>query len=105
MRTKSPMRISLSSFRSSQRMTMFYCDFCRAAQGWPRSAGWPHMGISEGPCEMCGQHHVCHDVPSDRLVGRAGGKKRLTLKDCAECGHRRYADKDDYLCVFCRGDV
>ena len=41
---------------------MFYCEKCRAANGWPDS-----YGISKGPCEMCGRVVYCYDVPSSQL--------------------------------------
>lgn len=83
---------------------MFYCDFCRAAYKWPRSAGWPYMGVSRGKCEMCDTVEYCHDVPSQHLPD-AQYIYESVMKECTECGVRRVHKKDDYVCVFCRGEV
>lgn len=41
---------------------MFYCEPCRVKNGWPD----PIMK-SIGPCELCGKHALCHDMPSSQL--------------------------------------
>ncbi len=41
---------------------MFYCDKCRVKNEWP--AGFL---MSRGPCEVCGKHATCNDVPSSWL--------------------------------------
>lgn len=45
---------------------MFYCEPCRVKNSWPESLGGP-FGMSRGPCEICKQVAVCHDVPSKAL--------------------------------------
>lgn len=41
---------------------MFYCKKCEVANEWPE--GWLK---SYGPCEICGVHDYCNDVPSKYL--------------------------------------
>lgn len=81
---------------------MFYCEYCRVTHDWPRSIGWPFMGVSRGNCELCGEGSYCHDVPSASLpeVICPPGQ----YKFCPECGARRFHGLTDYLCIFCRGD-
>ena len=43
---------------------MFFCEKCRVKNDWPTSMGYPFMGISYGPCEVCKKVGECHDVPS-----------------------------------------
>ena len=43
---------------------MFYCKNCGKDRGWPIDHLVPK---SRGPCELCGQHAVCCDVPSKHL--------------------------------------
>lgn len=42
---------------------MFYCEPCRVREGWPLTLGVK----SDGPCEVCGNVAVCHDVQSALL--------------------------------------
>lgn len=83
---------------------MFYCDWCRAAREWPKAIGWPGMGTSQGKCELCSNVDICHDVPST-VLSRYKNQRQLKIHDCGECGKQRYGWKNDYICVFCRGDV
>ncbi len=83
---------------------MFYCDYCRAAWEWPRSLGWPVMGVSWGRCELCDNQDHCHDVPL-AVLSRYKNKRMLKVKDCGECQQRRPHWVADYICVFCRGDI
>lgn len=46
---------------------MFFCEECRVKNGWPTSLGYPFMGVSYGPCEVCKKVGECHDVPSSAL--------------------------------------
>jgi hypothetical protein len=41
---------------------MFFCEECRVERGWPES-----FSQSQGPCELCKKHAVCHNVPSRAL--------------------------------------
>lgn len=43
---------------------MFYCDDCRKANGWVKSAV-----KSLGTCEACGMVETNHDRPSGTLKG------------------------------------
>jgi hypothetical protein len=41
---------------------MFFCEPCRDKNEWPAS-----IMKSTGTCEMCGEHAICHDIPSSAL--------------------------------------
>jgi len=41
---------------------MFYCEKCAKKYNWP-----DYGSQSIGPCEICGKHAVCFDVPSKYL--------------------------------------
>ena len=47
---------------------MFFCESCRVKNKWPKNLGWPHMGLSQGSCEICKAWGVNHDVPSSALT-------------------------------------
>lgn len=79
---------------------MFYCEFCRVQLELNPSAGWPHMGVSRGRCELCGVGHYCHDR---KLPAAEGTKEPYRMMKCAECNERHYGEENDYLCTFCRG--
>jgi hypothetical protein len=52
---------------------MFYCEECRERQDWPEG-----FSKSHGPCELCGQSRVCHDVPSSALYRPKGPPETKT---------------------------
>lgn len=83
---------------------MFYCDYCRVAWEYPKSLGWPSMGVSQGQCELCLEVRACHDVHHSQLE-RYKNSRQMKLMQCGECDERRWSWKDDYLCIFCRGDA
>jgi len=44
---------------------MFYCEGCRARNGWPGI-----IPISRGPCEECGKTADCYETASKDLPER-----------------------------------
>ena len=44
---------------------MFYCEFCRIENNWPRA-----IVFSMGDCECCSTPNIlCHDCPSPPTIG------------------------------------
>jgi len=41
---------------------MFFCSTCAKRNDWPES-----FHQSFGPCELCGAHTICNDIPSREL--------------------------------------
>lgn len=63
---------------------MFFCEPCRVEKKWPKSLGFPFMGVSYGFCEICGKTADCHDVPSSALPIRFTGEKVYTVTTTQE---------------------
>lgn len=48
---------------------MIFCEDCRIKKNYPRSSGYPHVGVSQNSkCEICGKTGDQHDVPGLFLV-------------------------------------
>ncbi len=85
---------------------MIYCEGCRATNKWPEGVIKHQM-----QCEVCGQQHLCHDVPSVGLSKTAlavttpddqpASSKRIPL--CPVCQRRgiRSGKYDAYFCEHC----
>jgi hypothetical protein len=76
---------------------MFFCENCRVKNKWPKSLGWPFMGVSYGRCEICRKHTECHDVPSSALKNDT--EKTTEEKTLDKAMQQEYKQKAESLVV------
>ena len=77
---------------------MLFCENCRERNKWPRSSGYPYIGLRENAkCEVCRKFDVCHDVPGLMLV--PGSEKTQTEKTLDKAIQQEYHQKADSLTI------
>jgi len=77
---------------------MLYCENCRIQKNWPRSAGYPFIGVvSNSRCEQCGARGDCNDVPALKLVPESDRTTEQRL--LAQAMNNAYREKAEALVV------
>jgi hypothetical protein len=77
---------------------MIFCEYCRLKKKWPRSAGFPLIGIVENSkCEVCSTRTNCHDVPAIKLV--PDSEKSTEQRLLAQAMNNAYREKAEALVV------
>jgi len=77
---------------------MLYCENCRIQKNWPRSAGYPFIGVvSNSRCEQCGARGDCNDVPALKLVPESDRTTEQRL--LAQAMNNAYREKAEELVV------
>jgi len=77
---------------------MLYCENCRIQKNWPRSAGYPFIGVvSNSRCEQCGALGDCNDVPALKLVPESDRTTEQRL--LAQAMNNAYREKAEALVV------
>jgi len=77
---------------------MKFCEDCRIKKHWPRSTGFPYIGIAmNSKCEVCGKHTDCNDVPGLELV--PDSEKSTEQRLLAQAMNNAYREKAEALVV------
>ena len=77
---------------------MKFCEDCRIKKNWPRSTGFPYIGIAlNSKCEVCGKHTDCNDVPGLELVPESDRTTEQRL--LAQAMNNAYREKAEAVVV------
>lgn len=77
---------------------MIFCESCRIKKKWPRSTGFPYIGVRQSTqCEVCLKIRNCHDVPGSMLVPES--QKTTEQKLVNKVMQQAYREKAESLVV------
>lgn len=77
---------------------MIFCEDCRLKKQWPRSPGFPFVGIEKSvKCEVCHKKTDCHTVPTVVLLPEA--ERTFDQKLVYKIMEEGFKDRADSLVV------